>query len=50
MLYEMLTGKTPFPGEHEAAVMCSIINEEPEPVMQYKFDLSSELIHILDRA
>ncbi len=31
MLYEMLTGQRPFAGEHEQAVLHSIMNDEPEP-------------------
>ncbi|UCE18984.1 MAG: serine/threonine protein kinase, partial [Gemmatimonadota bacterium] len=50
VLYEMLTGKIPFPGEHEAAMLYSIINEEPDPVSEYRSDLPPELIHILDQA
>ncbi len=30
MLYEMLTGRRPFAGEHEQAVLHSIMNDEPE--------------------
>jgi Tol biopolymer transport system component/predicted Ser/Thr protein kinase len=50
VLYEMLTGHLPFVGEHEAAMMYSIINESPQPIQKYKPDLSSELLHIIDRA
>ncbi len=50
VLYEMLTGRTPFRGEHEAAMMYSILNEEPEPVQKYRPELSSEFLHILNRA
>ncbi len=32
LLYEMISGNVPFPGEHEAAVMYSVLNEEPEPI------------------
>ena len=35
VLYEMLTGPSPFRGEHEAAMMYSIVNEEPEPLQHY---------------
>jgi Tol biopolymer transport system component len=45
----MLTGKTPFHGEHEAALMYSIMNEEPEPLQHYIADVPSELSHILSR-
>ena len=50
VLYEMLTGKTPFRGDHEAALMYSIMNEEPEPLQHYIADVPSELIHIVSRA
>ncbi len=32
MLYEMLSGKLPFAGEYEQAILYSIINEDPEPL------------------
>ncbi len=35
VLYEMLTGQLPFRGEHEAAMVYSIVNEEPEPIQRY---------------
>jgi eukaryotic-like serine/threonine-protein kinase len=50
VLYEMLTGHLPFRGEHEAAMVYSIVNEEPEPLQHYLPDAPSELLHILDRA
>lgn len=31
-MYEMLTGQLPFQGEHEAAVLHGILNEQPEPM------------------
>ncbi len=50
VLYEMLTAHLPFRGEHEAAMMYSILNEAPEPMQKYRSDLPSELLHILNRA
>ena len=50
VLYEMLTGHLPFRGEHEAAMVYSIVNEDPEPLQHYVPDAPSELLHILDRA
>jgi Tol biopolymer transport system component/predicted Ser/Thr protein kinase len=50
VLYEMLTGHLPFVGEHEAAVMYSILNDSPLPIQKFKPDLSSELLHIVNRA
>jgi serine/threonine protein kinase/Tfp pilus assembly protein PilF len=50
LLYEMLTGKLPFKGEYESALMYSILNEEPEPAEKYRSDLSSEWLHVLGRS
>ena len=50
VLYEMLTGQLPFKGEHEAAMMYSILNEEPEPIQKYLPELSSEFLHVINRA
>ena len=50
VLYEMLTGHLPFRGEHEAAMVYSIVNEDPEPLHHYVPDAPSELLHVLDRA
>ncbi len=49
VLYEMLTGRTPFRGEHEAAMMYSIMNEEPEQIDRLIPGASAELIHIVNR-
>jgi serine/threonine protein kinase/tetratricopeptide (TPR) repeat protein len=48
VLYEMLTGKMPFRGEHEAAVMYSIVNEEPQALDELA--ASSSLVNIVKRA
>ncbi len=50
LLFEMLTGRLPFRGEHEAAMMYSILNEAPESVQNYISDISPELSHILTRS
>jgi serine/threonine protein kinase/Tol biopolymer transport system component len=50
VLYEMLTGHLPFKGEHEAAILYAIVNENPEPLQHYVPDAQSELLHILNRA
>jgi eukaryotic-like serine/threonine-protein kinase len=49
VLYEMLTGQTPFRGEHEAAMVYSIVNEDPSSITGYIPDASPELIHLADR-
>jgi tetratricopeptide (TPR) repeat protein len=50
VLYEMLTGQYPFKGDYEAALMYSILNEEAEPIEKYIPDISSELLHIINRS
>jgi serine/threonine protein kinase len=50
LLFEMLTGKLPFRGEHEAAIVYSVVNEEPETIQNYLPEASGELQHILSRA
>ncbi|MGB2869186.1 MAG: protein kinase [Bacteroidota bacterium] len=50
VLFEMLSGHSPFRGEHEAAMLYSIVNEEPDSLTKHVPDASSELMHILGRA
>lgn len=50
VLFEMTTGKMPFRGEHEAAIMYSIVNEELEDASKYREDVPSELLHILKKS
>jgi tRNA A-37 threonylcarbamoyl transferase component Bud32/dienelactone hydrolase len=49
VLYEMLCARLPFEGDHEAAFVYSIANEDPKPLKNASFDLSS-LQCIVDRA
>ncbi len=50
VLFEMVTGRLPFRGEHEAALVYSIVNEEPEPIERYRPDLSPLLSNIIQRS
>jgi len=50
MLYEMIAGKLPFGGEYEAAIMYSIVNEEPAPLARHKTGVSPDLQHMADKA
>jgi serine/threonine-protein kinase len=50
VVFEMLTGHMPFRGEHEAAMLYSIINEEPESVQKSRQDVSAEIDRIIRRA
>ncbi len=50
VLFEMLTGHMPFRGDHEAAMMYSILNEDPESVQKTRQDISADIGHIIHRA
>jgi len=50
VLYEMIAGQLPFKGEHEAAIIYSILNETPEPLARYKSGVSTELQNIINKA
>jgi len=49
LLYEMITGRVPFTGEHEAALIYSIVNDEPEPMARFKSGVGDDLQHIVTR-
>jgi len=50
LLFEILTGHFPFRGEHEAAMVYSIVNEEAETASKYLPDVSPELLHIFNKS
>lgn len=50
VLYELITGRLPFRGEHEAAIIYSICNEEAEPLARYKTSIPLELERIVEKA
>ncbi len=50
VLYELLTGRMPFHGEHEAAIMYSIVNEEPRALQSLRTEIPPELERIVRRA
>jgi tRNA A-37 threonylcarbamoyl transferase component Bud32/tetratricopeptide (TPR) repeat protein/energy-coupling factor transporter ATP-binding protein EcfA2 len=50
VLYEMLTGRVPFRGEYEQAVIYSILNEEPEPLLSLRPEAPTELERIVSTA
>jgi len=49
VLYELLTGKLPFGGEHHAAIIYSILNEEPQPIARYNNKVSAKLEEIISK-
>ncbi len=50
LFFEMLTGRLPFRGEHEAAMVYSIVNEDPVPIQKYLPEINPEIVHTLDKA
>jgi non-specific serine/threonine protein kinase len=50
VLYEMITGKRPFKGDYDQAVIYSIINEEPEPLTGLRTGVPLELERIVKKA
>ncbi len=53
LLYEMLTGELPFQGENEAAIIYSLLNEEPKAIQQFRLDvpdyITSLVSHLLQK-
>ncbi len=50
VLYEMLTQHRAFDGVYEAAVLYSIMNDEPKPVREYRPDAPENLVQLLQSA
>ncbi len=50
ILYEILTGRLPFWAEHDAAVLYSITNSDPEPLANLRSDLPLECERIVEKA
>lgn len=49
VIYELLTGKLPFQGEREPAILYSIVNEEPAPVSELRPDIPESLERIVNK-
>jgi serine/threonine protein kinase/dienelactone hydrolase len=50
VLYEMLTGKLPFKGEHDISLLHSIIHEKPQRLRSVQPEVPPELERIVHRA
>ncbi len=50
IVYEMLTGKLPFAGEYDQAVLYAVINEEPESLSKLRSDIPDNLQRIVRKA
>ncbi len=50
VLFELIAGRLPFTGEHQAALIYSITTEEPQPLSRYRNDVSQSLQGIVSKA
>ena len=49
VVYEMLTGRLPFPGVHPQAVIYAILNQESEPMTVHRADVNPALMGIVGK-
>ncbi len=49
VIYEMITGRLPFQGDYNQAIMFSILHEEPEPMTALRTDATAELERIVNK-
>ncbi|MCH7946931.1 MAG: protein kinase [candidate division Zixibacteria bacterium] len=49
VMYELITGRTPFKRTNDTGTMHAIINENPEPLERYKSDVPPELQRIVSK-
>jgi len=50
VLYEMFSGQLPFKGEHDQAVVYSILNEQPKPVTDLRSNIPMALEQVVGKA
>src|SRR5205823_5652970 len=50
VLYELLTGRVPFPGDNFVTVAMKHVNEAPPSLLERRPDVSVRLAHAVDRA
>jgi serine/threonine protein kinase/tetratricopeptide (TPR) repeat protein len=50
VLYQCLSGQLPFKGEHDQVMLHSILNEEPQPLMDLCADIPKALEQIVNQA
>lgn len=50
VLFEAITGRLPFEGAHSAALMYSIVNDQPPPLTRYVSTVAEELQRIVSKA
>ncbi|HYG63947.1 MAG TPA: protein kinase, partial [Thermoanaerobaculia bacterium] len=49
VLYEMLAGRRPFPGDHDQAVIYALLHETPKPLPSLRVDVPPDLARIVAR-
>ncbi len=49
LLYELIAGQRPFPGEYETAVMYSVLNEVPAPLSSTQDEIPDGVQAVIDR-
>ncbi|MFQ6066800.1 MAG: protein kinase [bacterium] len=50
VLYEMFTGQRPFKGEHDQAVVYSILKEKPKPITDLKAEIPMAIEQVVGKA
>jgi serine/threonine protein kinase len=50
VLYELLSGKLPFVGDYEAAILYAIVHQKPTPITKYRPDISRKIQQVIDKA
>jgi len=50
VLYEMITGETPFRGDYEQAVSYSIVNDDPKPLRSLRPDVPVDVERLVEKA
>jgi len=49
VLYEILTGKLPFQGDHEAAIIYEILNAEPKAIQWFRSDVPDHIVTLVSQ-
>ncbi|NNE45883.1 MAG: serine/threonine-protein kinase [Rhodothermales bacterium] len=49
VIYEMITGRVPFPGDYEQAIVYGILNSDPEPPTALRSGIPMELEWVVDK-
>jgi non-specific serine/threonine protein kinase len=50
ILYEMITGELPFRGDYDPAVVYSLLNEDPVPILDLRPDTPVKIQRVIERA